>query len=106
MYLVTNIYKLTDQFPKEEQFGLTSQIRRSVISVPSNMAEGFGRDSNKEFYRFLTFSSGSLYEFQTQLEIAYNLEYISETEFNDSFELSRELERMLTSFMKKIKNTL
>lgn len=106
MTLVTNCYKSTNNFPKEEQFGLTSQIKRCSISIPSNIAEGFGRGTNKEYYRFLNIAMGSLFEFQTQIEIAYNLEYISQDDFNSIYEDSREVERMLSSFMNKIKSTL
>jgi four helix bundle protein len=103
MSLTTKIYNLTKQFPKEEFFGLTSQIRRSSISIPSNIAEGFGRDSNKEYLRFLNISIGSLFEMQTQLEIAKNIQYLNEEEFNNLYENSREIERMLVSFISKIK---
>lgn len=106
MTLVTHTYSVTSNFPKEELFGLTSQIRRCSISIPSNIAEGYGRGTNKDYYRFLTISISSLFEFQTQIEIANNLKYISETEFNTIFENSRELERMISSFMNKIKETL
>lgn len=106
MTLVTNCYKSTNSFPKEEQFGLTSQLKRCSISIPSNIAEGFGRGTNKEYYRFLNIAMGSLFEFQTQIEIAYNLEYISQADFNSIYEDSREVERMLSSFMNKIKSTL
>jgi four helix bundle protein len=106
MILVTNCYSATSSFPKDEQFGLTSQIRRSCISIPSNISEGFGRGTNKDYYRFLTISLGSLFEFQTQIEIAYNLNYITENQFNKLYEDSRELERMLSSFMNKVKETL
>ncbi len=104
MLLVTKIYTVTNNFPKEEVFGLTSQIRRSAISIPSNIAEGLGRDSNKEFLRFLNISIGSLFELQTQLEIAKNIIYLDEENFNNLYEDSRELERMLVSFTNKIKN--
>ena len=103
MDLVTKIYSSTQQLPKEELFGLTSQIRRSAISIPSNIAEGYGRESNKEYLRFLNISISSLFEMQTQLEIAKNINYINETDFNNIYEDSREIERMLTSFIKKIK---
>lgn len=106
MTLVTNCYGISTNFPKDEQFGLTSQIRRCSISIPSNISEGFGRGTNKDYYRFLTISLGSLFEFQTQIEIAFNLNYISLEDFNKLYEDSRELERMLTSFMNKIKDTL
>lgn len=103
MSLITKIYKSTKNFPKEEIFALTSQIRRSSVSIPSNIAEGFGRDSNKEYLRFLNISIGSLFEMQTQLEIAKNIDYLNEEEFNTLYEDSREIERMLVSFIVKIK---
>ncbi len=103
MTLTTNIYVATKNFPKEEIFALTSQIRRSSISIPSNIAEGIGRDSNKEYLRFLKISIASLFELQTQLEIGKNIEYLTEVEFNKIYEDTRELERMLVSFIKKIK---
>ena len=101
--LTTKIYATTKNFPKEEIYGLTSQIRRSAISIPSNIDEGFGRDSNKEYLRFLNISIGSLFEMQTQLEIAKNIEYLTEEDFNNLYEDSREVERMLVSFINKIK---
>ena len=104
MVLVTKIYTVTNNFPKEEVFGLTSQIKRSAISIPSNIAEGLGRESNKEFLRFLNISIGSLFELQTQLEIAKNIIYLDEETFNNLYEDTRELERMIVSFTNKIKN--
>lgn len=103
MSLTTKIYTNTKQFPKEELFGLTSQIRRSAISIPSNIAEGLGRDSNNELIRFLNIAVGSLFELQTQLEIAKNITYLNEEEFNNLYEDSREVERMLIAFLKKLK---
>lgn len=104
MALVTKIYKSTQAFPKEEVFGLTSQIRRCSVSIPSNIAEGYGRNSNTEFLRFLNISLGSLFELQTQLEIARNIEYLDEETFNTIYNDTRELEIMLVSFSKKIKD--
>jgi four helix bundle protein len=104
MVLVTKIYTVTNNFPKEEVFGLTSQIKRSAISIPSNIAEGLGRESSKELLRFLKISIGSLFELQTQLEIAKNIIYLDEETFNNLYEDTRELERMLVSFTNKIKN--
>ncbi|WP_337966931.1 four helix bundle protein [uncultured Flavobacterium sp.] len=104
MSLITKIYFSTNNFPKEEIFGLTSQIRRSSVSISSNIAEGSGRESDKDFLRFLNISVGSLFEMQTQLEIAKNITYLNEQEFNNLYEDSREVERMLVSFIKKIKN--
>ena len=103
MNLVTNTYQITQKFPKEELFGLTSQIRRSAISLPSNIAEGYGRDSNKEFLRFIKIVIGSLFEFQTQIEIAKNINYLNENEFKNLYEETRELEAMIISFSKRLK---
>jgi len=76
--LVKLVYQITLLFPKEEIYGLTNQLRRSVVSVPSNIAEGNGRQSNKETMHFLYIAKGSLYEVETQLYLSNDLEYISE----------------------------
>ena len=102
MRLVTEIYHFTKEFPKNELYGLTSQLRRSSISLPSNMAEGYGRNSTQDYVRFLRIANGSLFELQTQLEIARNLEFLSEEDFSELFELSREIERMLSSLIRKL----
>ena len=103
MNFVTKLYKNTHSFPHEELFGLTSQMRRSAISIPSNIAEGFGRKSSNEFKRFLQISMGSLFELQTQLEISKNLNFLDETVFNELYQDSREIEVMLSSFINSIK---
>ena len=103
MNLVTEIYQVTNSFPKEEVYGITSQIRRSSISIPSNIAEGYGRNGNNDYLRFLNISISSLFEMQTQLEISFNLKYINEIQFNKINEDSKEVERMLSSFIRKIK---
>lgn len=76
MSLVFDIYEITEKFPKDELFGLTSQMRRCVVSVPSNIAEGCGRFSNKETLRFVGISLGSLAELETQILIAQHLKFI------------------------------
>lgn len=90
--LVKNIYKLTNKFPKEELFILTQQIRRAAISIPSNIAEGAGRNSNAQFKNFLQISLGSCYEAETQLIIAKELEYITEEELGI---ISKELDAVM-----------
>jgi four helix bundle protein len=102
MKLVTEIYRHTKSFPEDERFGLTSQLRRCSISIPSNVAEGYGRNSTQDYIRFLRIANGSLFELQTQLEIALNLGLLSDQSFSRLFEASREIERMLSSLIKKI----
>lgn len=77
MVFVTEIYQLASSFPKEEIYGITSQARRSAVSVPSNIAEGYGRKTTGEYVRFLNIASAPLYELQMQLEISRNLTYLS-----------------------------
>ena len=101
--VVTNIYKLTRDFPKEELFGITSQMRRCAISIPSNIAEGFGRNSQGDFKRFLNISLGSIYELQTQIEISQNLEYLNTENYKYLMESCVELEKMMNSLVSKIK---
>lgn len=81
--LATEVYKVTTQFPAEEKFGLQSQIRRSAVSIASNIAEGAGRGSNGEFKQFLGIAYGSAYELETQLLISRKLTFISEEEINE-----------------------
>ncbi len=102
---VTDVYQITSQLPTEERYGLCSQIRRSAVSIPSNIAEGYGRNSIQDYIRFLQISNGSLFEFQTQLEIIKNLEYITRDHFEDLFSQSREIERMLKSLINKLRRT-
>ena len=102
MALVTEIYKISKGFPKDEAYGLTSQIRRCAISIPSNIAEGYGRNSTNEYLHFLRIATGSLYELQTQLEISMNLNYLKRENFDELYESSREIERMLSSLTGKL----
>lgn len=102
--LVTEVYKTTRNFPKDEIYGLSGQIRRSAISIPSNIAEGYGRNSNSDYVRFLRIAMGSLYELQTQLDISLNLGYVTTDSRGELFESSREVERMLSSLMRKLEN--
>jgi four helix bundle protein len=100
--LCVNIYDLTKQFPHDEVYGITSQIRRSSVSFPSNIAEGFGRNSQVEYVRFLKIASGSLYELQTQLEICCRIGYLNQSNFESLWNLSVEIEKMLSSLISKI----
>ena len=100
--LVTEVYKLSKSLPVDEQYSLTSQIRRCAVSIPSNIAKGSGRDSKQGFIRFLRISMGSLFELQTQIRIALDLKYITQEVYNFSFNLTKELERMPSSFIHSI----
>ena len=101
MELTQKTYELTKTFPSEEIYGLTSQIRRSSVSIPSNITEGYGRNSNKNFVHYLNISKGSLFELETQLLIAKNLGYI-QTIIEDVFLLIEEVGKMINSFIRKI----
>jgi four helix bundle protein len=104
MELVEKIYHITSEFPKEEQFGLTSQIRRSAISIPSNIAEGAARNSNKEFIQFLYVAIGSLSEVETQLLLAKRLTFINENKLLNEIESIRRMLLGLIKFLKRNKN--
>ena len=97
---VLHIYRLLKQFPKEEQYVLCDQLRRAAVSIPSNIAEGMGRVSIKEQIHFIEFAFGSLNETMCQLEIAYELGYISQEELETSEEFVKELTRMLSGLRK------
>lgn len=102
MDLVTEVYKSSRQFPREEIYGLTSQVRRAIVSVPSNIAEGQGRNSTKEFVRHLSFAYGSLMEVETQLQIAVNLGYLQMKDVNGLLESSAEVGRLLNGLMRSL----
>ncbi len=94
--LVKEIYIITMNFPKEEIYGLVSQIRRCAVSVPSNIAEGYGRQYKKETIHFLHIAHGSLYELETQLYISCDLKYISETRLNELLPMLEECRKLLS----------
>ncbi|MEK7606000.1 MAG: four helix bundle protein [Patescibacteria group bacterium] len=100
--LCTEIYKLTHSFPREEIFGLTSQIRRSCVSIPSNIAEGRYRSSRKDFLQFLRIAYASGAELETQLEIAQNVLKIPPERFKTSKKLLDEIMRMLNVIIQKL----
>ena len=100
--LVQKVYLLTSSYPKDELYGLVSQMRRSSVSVPSNIAEGHGRRSTPDFIRFLRVASGSLYELETQLEISRKLGFIDDEKYKDTIIGINELERMLGGLINSI----
>jgi len=102
MLLVNKIYKVTSNFPDTETFVLTSQLRRSAISIPSTIAESYGKRSPEDYLKLLNIALGSLFEFQTQIEIALNQEYLNKQIFDLIYEDSRDIERMLTNLIRKL----
>jgi four helix bundle protein len=106
MQLTVAIYRLTRDFPRDEQYGLTSQIRRSAVSVPSNIAEGQGRLNAGEFRQFLGIARGSNCELQTQLEIARALEIGNPASLNETEGLSHEIGKMIYSLLESLKEQL
>lgn len=100
--IVLDIYKITKEFPKDEIYALTSQMRRSALSVPSNVAEGFNRFHNKEYKQFLYIALGSCAELETQIEVAYELKYILETTMKEVLEKIDHETRMLRNLIKKL----
>jgi four helix bundle protein len=102
--LCLNIYKITKDFPKEEKYGLISQIRRATVSVPSNIAEGYGRKTTPEYIRFLYMAYGSNCELETQILLSQDLGYVSVEDTIRLQENIREVERMLKALIKSLEN--
>jgi four helix bundle protein len=102
MDLVTEVYRCTQRFPKQETYGLVSQVRRAAVSVPSNIAEGHARISTGEFRQFLGHASGSLVEIETQFEIAQRLGYIDCDECAELLRHTDEIGRMLTGLLRSL----
>jgi len=100
--LVTDIYNITKEFPKEELFGLTNQLRRAAVSIPSNIAEGSARNHNKEFIQFLYIALGSSAEIDTQLIISQNLGYITESNLKLLTEKTTDIRSMLIGLIKSL----
>jgi len=104
--LTVDLYKATASFPSEEKYGLTSQARRSAVSIPSNIAEGAGRNSDKEFSNFLGIANGSSYELQTQLVISNKLNLLNNDLLDDLLKQIDELQKMNFAFQKMLKSKM
>lgn len=102
MDIAEEVYRCTNFFPDHEQYGLKSQVRRCVVSIPANIAEGYGRQSLVDYIRFLKISRGSLFELQTHLELAKRFGYINEIDFQELLFKSNEIGKMLNSLIKKL----
>ena len=102
MSVVTEIYQITNTFPSLERFGLISQMQRSAVSIPSNIAEGSAKTSNKDFARFLEISAGSAYELETQLIVSHNLKYFDTAVYEDLLNKISEIQKMINGFKNKL----
>jgi len=101
---VKDVYILTKKFPKEEHFGLTSQIRRAAVSIVSNIAEGSGRGTANDFARFLDIAQGSAYEVETQILLSFDLDYITIEEFTISNDKIQEIQKMINKLTHSLRN--
>ncbi|MBR6377445.1 MAG: four helix bundle protein [Oscillospiraceae bacterium] len=100
--LVQELYRLTEGLPREELFGLSAQIRRAAVSIPTNIAEGYGRQSLIDYIRFLKVARGSCYELETQLILCSDLGYLSEDETQTAFSLLKQTQKFLFSLIKSL----
>lgn len=100
---VTEIYKVTNTFPNHERFGLISQLQRAAVSIPTNIAEGSAKSSNKDFARFLEISLGSTFELETELLVSFNLAYIDLEKYNLMQDKLAELQKMIIGFKNNLK---
>ena len=106
MDLVVEIYKISKLLPKEETYGISDQIRRSAVSIPSNIAEGQSRNSTKEFIQFLSIARGSLAELETQLLICIKVNMLSEDNITEAQNITTEVGKMIKGLMNKLNSQL
>lgn len=103
--LVKEIYETTQKFPKEELFGLTSQMRRSAVSILANIAEGCGRDTQNELNRFMDIANGSSFELETLVILSFDLKFISQNEFDNFNDKLNEIQKMIYGFKRSIQKS-
>ena len=105
MDLVVEVYKLVKMLPKNETYALSDQMRRAVISIPSNIAEGYGRNSTREYIQFLSVARGSCFELDTQLQACGRIEYLSEKNLKPAFDLLSEIIKILNATISTLKKS-
>jgi four helix bundle protein len=103
MELSRVVYRLCMAFPREETFCLSSQMRRAVVSIPSNIAEGYGRDSDNEKVHFMHISLGSAFELETQLMLSHDLKFVGDEEYTTALQLVTEVKKMLSSLIYRLR---
>ena len=103
MELVSESYKITRTFPKFETYGLMSQLNRCAVSIPSNISEGSSKSTNKHFSNYLEHSLGSAFEWETQLNVAFQQEYLSNEKFNELEDKVKQIQKMISSFKSGLK---
>jgi len=106
MSLSIEVYKVTTNFPNDERYGLTSQIKRAAVSIPSNIAEGSSRGSNKDFGRYLSISLGSAFELETQILIAKELNLINNSNYNNISSKLEQIQKMIIGFLNSLTNSI
>ena len=104
--MVTLVYEITKQFPSDERFGLTSQIRRAAVSIPTNIAEGAARQTDKEFHQFLSIAQGSSSELETELLIAKNLGYLNNDDYDKLYVEINTIARMVLGLSKTVRSRI
>lgn len=105
MELVSESYKLTRSFPKFETYGLMSQMNRCAVSIPSNISEGTIKSSDKHFSNYLEHSLGSAFEWETQLNVAFNENYVTEQKFKELEQKIKQIQKMISSFKSRLKQS-
>ena len=104
MDFAVRVYEVSSLFPKEEKYGLTSQLRRSVVSVPSNISEGAGRGTNRQFKLFLEYAMGSINEAQTEIELAYRVNHLTKNDYEFLIDEALQIYKMILAFYNSLKN--
>ena len=104
MLLARRVYEITARFPSDEKFGMVSQMRRCIVSIPSNIAEGYGREGEREHSHFLYISLGSSNELETQMILSHDFQYVDGQDYQEIMDLNSEVNKMLSSLIFKLRH--